>query len=149
MEWYKNDVNDHSIKVPGGLQHIKTLDGYVHPNNIHHGLPYVKMRPCTDAEWDTLPHVICTSDTDWDPTILDHTLNDDDDWYDAIEDLEEDPSTNLFDEYGNYHKCEVSTMELFYFDAYQPPSDPNMDDLDYCVYHAHLQDVHADSKDMH
>jgi hypothetical protein len=103
MEWYKNDVNDHSIKVNGGLQCIKTLDGYVHPINIHHGLPYVKMRPYTDVEWETLPHVIWTGDTDWDPTVLDHTLDDDEAWYDAVKDLEDDPSTNLFEEYGQYH----------------------------------------------
>jgi hypothetical protein len=27
MEAYKADVNDKSLKVPGGLQRIKTLDG--------------------------------------------------------------------------------------------------------------------------
>jgi hypothetical protein len=31
FEWYKNDVNDKSINVPGGLQCILTLDGYIIP----------------------------------------------------------------------------------------------------------------------
>ena len=54
MEWYKQIVDDKSVKV-GGKQHIKTLEGYVIPLDIKSGLPYVKMRPYTDAEWDTLP----------------------------------------------------------------------------------------------
>lgn len=45
LEWYKNDVNDKSIKVEGGLQRITTNDGYVHPINICDGLPYVQLRP--------------------------------------------------------------------------------------------------------
>ncbi len=71
LESYKNDVNDKSIKVTGGLQRILTNDGYVIPINIKYGLPYIKMRPYTDEEWETFPHVIFTSDADWDPTILD------------------------------------------------------------------------------
>jgi hypothetical protein len=64
LDWYKSDVNDKSIKVPGGLQHIQTNDGYAIPINIKDGLPYVRIRPYTDKEWDTLPHVILTSGAD-------------------------------------------------------------------------------------
>jgi hypothetical protein len=88
LEHYQNDVNDRSIKVSGGLQRILTLDGYVIPINIVAGLPYISMRPYTDDEWDLLPHVILTSDLDWDPTVLDHTLDDDEHWYDAMCDLD-------------------------------------------------------------
>jgi hypothetical protein len=52
------------------------LDGYVFPLNIVNGLPCVTMCPYTDAEWDSLPHVVWTGDSDWDPTILDHRLDD-------------------------------------------------------------------------
>ena len=56
LEAYGNDVKDRSIKeVQGGLQRITTLDGYVFPINIVNGLPYVNLRPYTDAEWDSLP----------------------------------------------------------------------------------------------
>ena len=41
LEWYKNDVNDRSIKVQGGLQRILTLDRYAIPINIKDGLPCV------------------------------------------------------------------------------------------------------------
>jgi hypothetical protein len=50
LEWYKNDVNDKSIKVPSGLQRIQTNDGYAIPINIKEDLPYVQIRPYTDAE---------------------------------------------------------------------------------------------------
>ena len=111
LEWYKNDVNDRSIKVQGGLQRILTLDGYAIPINIKDGLPCVTIRPYTDLEWDTLPHVVLTSDVDWDPTVLDHTLDDDEQWYDAISDLQSDPTTNLFDEFGDYrNRVEVNQL---------------------------------------
>ena len=74
LEMFPNDVNGKSLKVSGGLQRIKTQDGYVHPLDIKNGLPYIPMRPYTDEEWDTLPHVEWTSDIDWDPTILDQTI---------------------------------------------------------------------------
>jgi hypothetical protein len=53
LEWYKNDVNDKSIKVPGGLQRIQTNDSYAIPINVKDGLPYVQVRPYTDEEWDS------------------------------------------------------------------------------------------------
>ena len=39
LEWFKNDVNDKSLKISGGLQRIQTHDGYVHPLEIKNGLP--------------------------------------------------------------------------------------------------------------
>jgi hypothetical protein len=58
-----------------------------------------------DEDWETLPHIIWTGDTDWDPTILGHTLDDDDNWwFNALSDLEARPFTTLFDEFVNYQK---------------------------------------------
>jgi hypothetical protein len=51
------------------------------------GLPYIHIRPYTDEEWTWLPHVILTSDVDWDPTVLDHDLTSDTQWYDVLQDL--------------------------------------------------------------
>jgi hypothetical protein len=104
LEWYQNDVNDRSVKVLGRLQRITTLDGYVHLLNIVSGLPYVTMHPYTDAEWLTLPHVIWTGDVDWDPSVLDHTLDDNKNWFDAISDLEAHPFSSLFDQFGDYRQ---------------------------------------------
>jgi hypothetical protein len=34
IEWYKNDVNDQLVHVPGGLHCITTLEGYIIPLSI-------------------------------------------------------------------------------------------------------------------
>ena len=134
LEWYKNDVNDRSIKV-GGLQRITTLEGYVIPLNFVQGLPRMAIRPYTDKEWEDLPHVVLTSELDWDPGQLDLALDDDDNWYDAISDLAADPFTNRFDEYGDYrHRVEVQATEVV----------DSLDDvIDQCTYAAHQHDTTA------
>ena len=103
LEFFKNDVNDKSIKVPGGLQRIQTNDVYCMPLRIISGLPYLPLRPYTDHEWDSLPHITMTSDSEWDPTVIDHCFNDDDEiWFDTTSNLSNPLSNNLFDDQGNY-----------------------------------------------
>jgi hypothetical protein len=65
FEWYKNDVNDKSTHVPGVLQRIQTLDGSL---SIKDGLARLSIHPYTDHEWDNLPHVILTSELEWNPS---------------------------------------------------------------------------------
>jgi hypothetical protein len=48
LEWYKNDVNDKSVHVPGGLQRITTLEGYIIPLTIKDGLARLDICPHTD-----------------------------------------------------------------------------------------------------
>ena len=52
------------------------------------GLIYMNIRPYADDEYDTLPYVILTSDDEWDPAILDYSIDDNDadndEWYDSI-----------------------------------------------------------------
>ena len=112
LEAYKQDVNDKAHSVPGGQQRIKTVDGYVHPLKFRAGLPHISTRPYTDLEWNTLPHVIWTSESTWDPTIFDNDFDDEPCWYDALQDLESDPNTNLFDEFGDYGMREVSSAKF-------------------------------------
>jgi len=50
------------------------------------------------------PHIILTSDVDWDPSVLDHDLDDNETWFDAISDLPTVPPHTLFDELGDYHR---------------------------------------------
>jgi hypothetical protein len=83
FEWYKNDVNDKSILVPGGLQWIQTLDGYIIPDgyiSIQDGLTCFNIRPYTDQEFETLPHVIRMSELEWDPSVLEHVFKEDEQW---------------------------------------------------------------------
>ena len=77
MEHYGIDVDDKSVRV-GGKQRIKTPDGYVMPLELKNGLPFLDIRPYTDEEFDQLPHVVLTSDAEWDPRVLDYAHKDDD-----------------------------------------------------------------------
>jgi hypothetical protein len=121
LESFANDVNDKSIQIPGGLQRIQTVDAYVFPLSIRDGLPYLGMRPYTDSEYESLPHVILTSDVDWDPGVLNFDIDDNDDWYDAISDNVN--HSDLFDVLGNYKgreaELEVSSADIW-FDTITP-----------------------------
>jgi hypothetical protein len=78
FEWYKNDVNDKSFLVPGGLQCIQTLDRYIIPLSIQDGLTRLNIRPYTDQEFDTLHPKL-----KWDPSVLDHTFKEEKQWGEA------------------------------------------------------------------
>jgi hypothetical protein len=132
FEWYKNDVNDKSINVPGGLQRIQTLDGYIIPLNIKDGLARLSIRPYTDHEWDNLPHVILTSEIEWDPSVLDHDMKEDEQWGEVPE-LE-----SSFDEFGDY-KHRIIVQHLAYF---QRQDGDLLDDvIDQCVLDAQTSQV--------
>ena len=88
--------------VHNGTQTITTPDGYVHPLNFVNGLAYLPLRPFTDKEWETLPHVIWTSDERWDPSSSDRSLTDTKDWGDMYATLPEDNNDRHFNEYGEY-----------------------------------------------
>lgn len=64
----------------------------------------MSMQPYTDNDWDTLPHVILTGDTDWDPSIFDNIIDNDDEWFDALSDLPDNVPEPLFDLQGNYRR---------------------------------------------
>jgi hypothetical protein len=70
LEWYKNYINDKSLHVLGGLQHITTLECYIIPLAIKDGLARLDIRAHTDHAFDTLPHVFLTLELEWDPTVL-------------------------------------------------------------------------------
>ena len=91
----------------GGTQCIRTLDGYIIPLDIINGLPYMKMEPHTDKEWNDLPHIILTAGDQWDPRVLDHTLTDRDDWYNTLKELDDGLIKTPFDEYGNYRNRHI------------------------------------------
>ena len=66
----------------------------------------MKLRPYTDHEYETLPHIVMTSDKDWDPSITDNDADTDDIWHACVETNDElDPGESLlFDVDGNYYK---------------------------------------------
>jgi hypothetical protein len=125
FEWYKNDVNDKSILVPDGLQCIQTLDSYIIPLSIQDGLTHLNIRPYTDKEFETLPHVILTSELEWDPSVLDHAFKEDEQWGEA-------PTfKSQFDEVGDYTQRVVTLHHNTYFERQDGTT---MDDIiDQCI----------------
>ena len=124
FEHYKNKVDDRSMKN-GGRQCIRTNDGYIIPLDIINGLPYMKMQPNTDKEFEELPHVILTSGEEWNPVVIDHTLSDRDDWYNTLKEWDDGLIQTPFDEYGNYrHRQPVVHV------TEDPPIIPNDDPVE-------------------
>ena len=81
LEQCGNKVNKKSLHVEGG---ITAPEGHIIPLSVRNGLPQIKIRPFTDNEWDALPHVIVTSDADWDPTVFDHAIHDLNAWRNTV-----------------------------------------------------------------
>ncbi len=92
---------------------MKTLEGYMFPFDFHNGLCYLKMRPFTDAEYDSLPHVVLTSDCDWNPGCLDHTLSDISGWHENVNLIMDSEMVTPFDEQGNYIAVEPERHEHY------------------------------------
>ena len=72
-------VRDKSPRITKETPCVITMEGYVIPIAIKKGLPYIRMRPFTDKDWNTLPHITITSPKDWNPTSLDSTISEE--WY--------------------------------------------------------------------
>jgi len=119
MEHFKIDVDDRSSEV-NGTQRIITPDGFIIPLEFKNGLPYMPMRPPTDRELlhPGIPHVVLTSDQDWDPSVLDSAIADIETWAQSVPDDTADESTRPFDHRGNLKTCQAislldDTIDLF------------------------------------
>ena len=138
LEAHGMDVNDKSIRINGGLQRIRTPEGYVIPLNITNGLARLSIRPFTNHEWDTLPHVMLTAPPGdgehkaWNPAIFDHHMDDFEEWFDAVSTVEElppDVGNDRFDAMGNHrHRVEVNRAEHFF--------DPLDSTIDHCIQYS-------------
>jgi hypothetical protein len=140
MEAFGHQVCDKSVHV-GGKQRILTADGYVIPIAIIHGLPRIKMHPPSQQEMASLPHVILTQpegEGQWDPSILDFDLEESgEQWFDAVEHMEQYPCSTLFDEFGNYRRRVVAELHHVLFNN----CDPSLDALDHAIFHAHYSNI--------
>jgi hypothetical protein len=127
FEWYKNDVNDKYILVPGGLHRIQTLDGYIIPLSIQDGLTRLNICPYTDHEFDSLPHIILTSKLEW--AVLDHIFKEDEQWGEA-------PTfQSQFNEVGDY----TQRVILHHNTYFERQDGTNTDDvIDQCIYATHM-----------
>jgi hypothetical protein len=140
MEHDGDDINDKSLRLPGGKQGI-LMDGYQIPLNFHNGLPYLQCRPSTANELETLPHLIMTSNIDWDPSLYDIIIDNMEQFYDADE---EEFHDSPFDLQGTYRHQTVATHSLLaepeFFDVYKCP---DLEDIiDYLLDNHHPEVVH-------
>ena len=72
--------------ITGGLQSIHTSSGQVIPLAFTNGHAQLPIRPFTDDEWSTLPHIHMTRNEPWDPSTYDSTPRDADAWQDSFHD---------------------------------------------------------------
>jgi hypothetical protein len=100
VEHYKCAVNDKSAQITGRVPYIEMLEGYKVPLSTRNGLVYAELRPFTDTEWKELPHIVITSDCDWNPSVLDQDVPSD--WYKEEPTDEEYPKESIHDEKGEY-----------------------------------------------
>src|SRR5688500_13679094 len=54
-----------------------------------------------------------TTDDDWDPSVLYHAIDDDDQWFDAVSDILDNPTTRLLDEFGDYRATTIVNSLTF------------------------------------
>ena len=147
IEHFGNEVNDKSNKLRGGKQRIVTVDGYVLPLQIRNGLPYLDMHSPTDHELETLPHVVLTSDEDWNPSCLDSELEDMDEWFNAQEDLPQPKAygEHNFDRQGYYRGCHIASMSIKEIDDFL--SEDMSDIVESVEVHYVLQQMQYTEKD--
>jgi hypothetical protein len=98
MEAHGANINDRSRLLPGGKQRI-LIDGYQMPLDFKNGLPYLRCHIPTPGELESLPHIIMTSDVEWEPSQFDKDLDDLASFYDPSEEYHEEQH---FDQYGEY-----------------------------------------------
>jgi len=143
IEWYQNKAHDTSTRV-GGRQVIKTVDGYYIPINVIRGIPHIQMEPNTAEEFDTLPHVILTQGGEWDPTVLDHILTDDDDWVSKVKREEDQEHDSPFDNRGEYKHREPVRAGVPIENPTGPPSE-DPDDIEVNLHSGNIEvNFHAD-----
>jgi hypothetical protein len=130
--------------IPGGKQRI-LIDGYQLPLDFKNGLPYLRCHKPTNGELESLPHIIMTSDMEWDPRQYDKDLDDVAAFYDpSEEDLEE----RQFDQYGEYRHRTVAThhtcCEEEFYDACEfLDYEDQVDDLIYTVHPETASDIYG------
>jgi hypothetical protein len=143
MEHYGAEVNDKSLRLPGGQQRI-LMDGYQIPLTFRNGLCYLKCRPPTLDEVESLPHLIMTADLDWDPTSYDNVITDVGQFYDPNAD---EVHHSNFDVRGDYLHRTVAIhdvhLEPEFFDVHEYADyDDVIDDIVDTLNPAVLQNIY-------
>ena len=143
MEAFGAAINDRSRLLPGGKQRI-VIDGYQLPLDFKNGLPYLSCRKPSVEELSSLPHIIMTSDVDWDPSMYDNVMDDIEKFHDTTAHDHDDEN---FDQYGEYRHRTIATHttlpEEEFFDAIEHIAfDDLVDDLIDTVHPESVSDVY-------
>ena len=121
MEWFNCQVDDRS-KLVGGVQRIKTSEGYVITLSIESGLVYMhSMRIPTDHDLQNYPHVFFTSPDIWNTSVLDHGIPPS-----LLEDIDQHSDASLlqdsiFDAYGEPHHRDIQPLTSSFCDLHSLP----------------------------
>ena len=67
----------------GGCQCL-VKDDYIMLIDMQDGLPFIRMRPYANKEFKTPPHIIMTSDMNWNPSRIDSVISQRNDWRQRI-----------------------------------------------------------------
>jgi hypothetical protein len=110
-------LSSNGSSLLGGKQRI-LIDGYQLPLDFKNGLPYLHCRKPAETEISSLPHIIMTSDVDWDPKQYDITFDEIEQFCDTSQvDFEHEH----FDQYGEYRHWTIATHSVVseeeFFDA--------------------------------
>jgi hypothetical protein len=111
LEHFKNRVFDQSIKVDG-LQCIITPYSRVIPLDVKNGLPYMKIRPYTDEEWDSLSHITMTGDNPWNPKCLDAEISSGSEWENFVYGRINHVTDSAVDSYGRYKYSAIDPSDI-------------------------------------
>ena len=112
MEHFSCLVYDSTL-TGGGRQSIITPEGYVIPLHVHNGLCYMDLTPATDTPISTYPNVFLTTDTQWNPDIVDEEFFID--HSSLITDLpdiqqQHDACDSCLDAFGDFNTLSVSSV---------------------------------------
>ena len=134
---------------PSKLEEHKLLQlTIVLPLDINDGLPYLPLRLPSTRERQTLPQIVLTADTDWDPRVLDLKISDSSEWKTLLENSIPTIQNNPFDEFGDYCHVEVKNHFTQVFLNNLKESN-NLDDvIDHCVMHTLVENQREEHEDL-
>jgi hypothetical protein len=115
------------------------IDGYQLPLDFKNGLPYLQCLKPTEDELSSLPHIVMTSDMEWDPSKYDKNIYDIEKFHDPGED---DHKEYHFDQHGEYCHLTVANHHTYWEEEFYDACeflyfDDQVDDL--------LDTVHPDA----
>lgn len=99
LEHFGWKIFDRAPAITGIHPYIESTEGYRLPLESRDALLYLKLRPFTDDEWKSLPHILASSPHPWDPSCLDARVPDD--WFSQQPPTSPYQLASDYDEFGD------------------------------------------------